>query len=123
MKGLAVRPTLPDIGAVVRSLLGVLIVAGAALHWGGAGAATAAAGAAAIAGAVALQDSPRGQFRLVVCVSLAMGAAVLLAAWFGPYGPVFAELVAAWCFGAGMAWAISANAGLVAAAAAALLVV
>jgi uncharacterized membrane protein YccC len=123
MKGLAVRPTLPDIGAVVRSLLGVLIVAGAALHWGGAGAATAAAGAAAIAGAVALQDSPRGRFRLVVCVSLAMGAAVLLAAWFGRYGLVFAELVAAWCFGAGMAWAVSANAGLVAAAATALLVV
>jgi uncharacterized membrane protein YccC len=123
MKGLAVRPTLPDIGAVVRSLLGVLIVAAAALHWGGAGVATAAAGAAAIAGAVALQDSPRGQFRLVVCVSLAMGAAVLLAAWFGRYGLVFAELVAAWCFGAGMAWAVSANAGLVAAAATALLVV
>ena len=90
MKGLAVRPTLPDIGAVVRSLLGVLIVAGAALHWGGAGTATAAAGAAAIAGAVALQDSPRGRFRLVVCVALAMGAAVLLAASFGRYGLVFA---------------------------------
>lgn len=123
MKGLAVRPTLPDIGAVVRSLLGVLIVAGAALHWGGAGTATAAAGAAAIAGAVALQDSPRGRFRLVVCVALAMGAAVLLAASLGRYGLVFAELVAAWCFGAGMAWAVSADAGLVAAAATALLVV
>jgi uncharacterized membrane protein YccC len=123
MKGLGVRPTLPDIGAVVRSLLGVLIVAGAALHWGGPGAATAAAGAAAIAGAVALQDSPRGQFWLVVCVSLAMGVAVLLAASFAPYGLVFADLVAVWCFGAGMAWAVSANAGLVAAAAAGLLVV
>jgi uncharacterized membrane protein YccC len=123
MKGLAIRPTLPDIGAVVRSLLGVLIVAGAALHWGGAGTATAAAGAAAIAGAVALQDSPRGRFRLVVCVALAMGTAVLIAAWLGRYGLVFAELVAAWCFGAGMAWAVSANAGLVAAAATALLVV
>jgi uncharacterized membrane protein YccC len=123
MKGLAIRPTLPDIGAVGRSLLGVLIVAGAALHWAGAGAAVGAAGAAAIAGAVGLQDSPRGHFRLVGGASLAMGVAVLLAAWLEPYGVVFAALVGAWCFGAGMAWAVGANAGLAAAAVAALLVV
>ncbi len=123
MKGLAIRPTLPDIGAVGRSLLGVLIVAVAALHWAGAGAAIGAAGAAAIAGAVALQDSPRGQFRLVGGASLAMGLAVLLATWLEPYGAMFAALVAAWCFGAGLAWAVSANAGLVGAAVTALLVV
>ena len=123
IKGLALRPTMPDVGAIVRSVLGVLLVAGVALYWVGATAAIAAAGAAAIAGAVALQDSPRGSFRLVVCVSLAMGVAVLLASLTSPYGLLFAVVVAVWGFGAGMTWAVSANAGLVAAAATALLVV
>ena len=123
MKGLSVSPTMPDVGAVVRSLLGVLLMAGVALHWAGATAAIAAAGASAIAGAVALQDSPRGQLRLVVCVSLAMGTAALLAAAAEPYAAVFAVLVALWGFGSGMTWAISVNAGLVAAAAMALLVI
>ena len=123
IKGLAPRPTMPDVGAIVRSVLGVLLVAGVALYWVGANAAIAAAGAAAIAGAVALQDSPRGPSRLVACVSLVMGVAVLLAAIAGPHGPVFAALVAVWSFFAGMAWAVSANVGLVAAAVTALLLV
>jgi uncharacterized membrane protein YccC len=114
---------MPDAGAIVRSVLGVLLVAAAALYWSGADSAIAASGAAAIAGAVALQDSPRGTFRLVACVSLAMGAAVLLGSLAGPYGLLFAALVAVWGFGAGMTWGVSANAGLVAAAAMALLVV
>jgi hypothetical protein len=123
MKGLALRSTTPDMSAIVRSVLGVLLVTAAALYWVGAGAAIAAAGAAAIAGAVALQETPRGPFRLVACVSLAMGAAVLLASLVGPHDLMFAVLVAVWGFGAGMTWAVSANAGLVAAAATALLVV
>ena len=68
MKGLALRSTTPDMSAIVRSVLGVLLVTAAALYWVGAGAAIAAAGAAAIAGAVALQETPRGPFRLVACV-------------------------------------------------------
>lgn len=123
IKGLSVSPTMPDVGAVARSLLAVLLVAGVALHWSGTTAAIAAAGAAAIAGAVALQDSPRGQLRLVVCVSIAMGFAALFAAAAEPYAALFAVLVAAWGFGSGMTWAISANAGLVAGAAMALLVI
>lgn len=123
IKGLSVSPTMPDVGAVTRSLLGVLLVAGVALHWAGTTAAIAAAGASAIAGAVALQDSPRGQLRLVVSVSFAMGFAALFAAAAEPYAALFAALVAVWGFGAGMTWAISANAGLVAAAATALLVI
>ena len=123
VKSLALRPAMPDIGAVLRSLLGVLLVAGAALIWAGSSAAIAGAGAAAIAGAVALQDSPRGQFRLVCAVSLAMAVAVLLAGTLGPYAVPFAFLVAGWGFVSGMAWALGANAGLVAAAAMALLVV
>lgn len=122
MKGLSVSPTMPDVGAVVRSLLGVLVVAGVALHWAGPTAAIAAAGASAIAGAVALQDSPRGQLRLVVWVTIAMGVAALFAAAAEPYAAVFAVLVALWGFASGMTWAISANAGLVAASAMALLV-
>jgi uncharacterized membrane protein YccC len=120
--GLTVHPTVPDIGAVVRSLLGVLVVAAVAVQWGSAGAATAAAGAAAIAGATALQDSPRGPTRLVVGVSIAMGAAVLLGALTAAYPVPLVLAAAAWSFGAGMLWAISANAGLIAVAAAALLV-
>jgi uncharacterized membrane protein YccC len=123
IKGLALRPTMPDLGVLVRSVLGVLLVAGVALYSAGAEAAIATAGAAAIAGAVALQDSPRGPFRLVACVSLATSVAVLLASLAGPYGLLFVALVAVWGFGAGMAWALSANAGLVATAATALLVV
>jgi uncharacterized membrane protein YccC len=113
---------MPDVGGVLRSLLGVLLVAGAGLHWGGTSAATAAAGAAAIAGATALQDSPRGRIVLVMGVSAVMGAAVLLASTFSSYGIVFTAIVVLWCFAAGMAWAVSANAGIIAAAGSALLV-
>ena len=123
IKGLALKPSLPDVGAVSRSLLGVLLVAGATLLWVDGRAAVAAAGGAAIAGAVALQDSPRGRFRLVASVSVLMGLAVLLGSSTGSVTPLFAVIVALWCFAAGMAWAISADAGLVAAAATALLVV
>lgn len=123
MKGLSVSPAMPDVGAVLRSLLGVLVVAGVALQWSGSTAAIAAAGASAIAGAVALQDSPRGQLRLVVCVTVAMSVAAFFAAAAEPYAVPFAVLVALWGFGSGMTWAISANAGVVAAAAMALLVV
>jgi uncharacterized membrane protein YccC len=121
IKGL-VLPTMPDAGGVVRSLLGVLLVAGAGLHWGGPSAAGAAAGAAAIAGATALQDSPRGRLPLVVGVTAVMGAAVLLASTFSSFGPLFTAVVALWCFAAGTAWAVSANAGVIAAAGSALLV-
>ena len=114
---------MPDVGAVVRSVLGVLVVSGVAFYLGGASAAMAAAGAAAVAGAVALQDSPRGQLRLVVCVSFAMGVAVLLTGLMDPFAVLFVALVAGWGFAAGMMWAIGANAGLIAAAATALLVV
>ncbi|HYJ56710.1 MAG TPA: FUSC family protein, partial [Mycobacterium sp.] len=71
IKGLTL-PAVPDLAAVLRSLIGVVAVAMIALHWGAPGSATAAAGAAAIAGAAALQDSPRGRIPLVVAVSLLM---------------------------------------------------
>ena len=119
---MVLRPTMPDMGGVVRSLLGVLLVAGAGLHWGGASAAGAAGGAAAIAGATALQDSPRGRLPLVMGVSAVMGIAVLLASTFSSYGLAFTAVVALWCFAAGTAWAVSANAGVIAAAGSALLV-
>lgn len=126
IRGLALQPTWPYAGEVARSLLGVLIAVAAALWWApestSVGAAIAAGGSAAIAGATALQDSPHGRLPLVVGVSLGMGAAVLLGSLTSPYSALFVVVVALWCFAAGLLWAVSANAGLVASAASALLV-
>jgi len=77
LKGLTL-PVVPDLAAVLRSLGGVGAVAMAALQWGSPGSATAAAAAAAIAGATALQDSPRSRIPLVVAVSFGLGFSVLL---------------------------------------------
>ena len=99
-----------------------MLAAAAGLHWGSAGAATAAAGAAAIAGAAALQDTPRGPLPLVGAMSIQMGAAVFLGTSTSSYGVLFVLVAAAWCFVAGLQWAVSTNAGLIAAAAGALLV-
>ncbi|TPG33671.1 FUSC family protein [Mycolicibacterium hodleri] len=122
MKGLPQSISAPDLGALGRSLLGVMVAAGVGLHWGSGGAATAAAGAAAIAGAAALQDSPRGPLRMVVSISVPMAAAVLLGTSTSSDGVLFVLVATAWCFVAGMQWALSANAGLIAAATGALLV-
>ncbi len=116
------RPSWPYIGEVARSLLGVVVAVAVALHWGSSAAAIAAGGSAAIAGATALQDGPRGRIHLVIAVSLGMGAAVFVGALSSPHSVIFVVVVAIWCFGAGMVWALGANAGLVAAAATALLV-
>ena len=113
----ALRPTTPDIGAVARSLLGVLAMAALALASATGAAAVWAAGAGVIAGAIAMQDSPGGRVQLVVIVSLQMGAAVLVGALTSAYSVVFIVVVAVWCFAAGMQWALGGNAGLVAAAA------
>lgn len=121
-KGPPLRLNLPDLGAAARSLIGVLAAAGAGLHWGSAGAATAAAGAAAIAGAAALQDSPRGPLRLVVAMSVPLGAAVLVGTSTSPSSVLFVLAATVWAFFAGMQWAVSTSAGLIATAACALLV-
>jgi uncharacterized membrane protein YccC len=119
----ALRQTTPDVGAVSRSMLGVLAVVAVAMTSGSPSAAVWAAGAAAIAGAIALQDSPAGRVPLVVVVSLQMGAVVLLGALTAFYSVVFIAVVAVWCFAAGMQWALGSRPGLVAAATAALLVI
>jgi uncharacterized membrane protein YccC len=118
----ALRVTTPDVGAVARSLLGVLAMAAVALA-ASPSAAVWAAGAAAIAGAIAMQDSPAGRVQLVIIVSLQMGAVVFLGALTASYNVVFLCVVAVWCFAAGMQWALGGNPGLVAAAATGLLVV
>lgn len=123
IKGLARRQYLTDPGAVIRSLLGVLVVAAVGLSTVGAAGATAAAGAAAIAGATALRDSPRGRIPMVIGVSLALGVAVLLGAATSAHSVLFAVVVAVWCFWAGMTWAAGSNPGLIAAAASGLLVI
>ncbi len=119
----ALRLNTPDAGAVARSLLGVLAVAAVALYWNSPTAAVWAAGAATIAGAIALQDSPGGRVPLVIVVSLEMGAAVFLGTLTAPHDFVFIGAVGLWCFAAGMQWALGGNAGLVAAAASAMLVI
>src|SRR5690349_3361231 len=119
----ALRQTTPDIGAVSRSLLGVLAIAAVALASASPAAAVWATGAAAIAGAIAMQDSPAGRVSLVIVVSLELGAVVFLGAVTASYAPVFIAAVAIWCFGAGMQWALGSKPALVAAAGAALLVI
>lgn len=119
----ALRQTTPDIGAVSRSLLGVLAIVAVALASASPSAAVWASGAAAIAGAIAMQDSPAGRVPMVIFVSLELGAVVFLGALTAPYSAVFIAVVAIWCFAAGMQWALGSKPGLVAAASAALLVV
>src|SRR4051812_23751665 len=119
----ALRQTTPDIGAVSRSLLGVLAIAAVALASASPSAAVWASGAAAIAGAIAMQDSPAGRVPLVIVVSLQLGAAVFLGAVTASYDAVFLAVVAIWCLAAGMQWALGSKPGLVAAGSAALLVI
>lgn len=119
----ALQLTTPDVGSVSRSMLGVLAVVAVAVASGFPSAAIWAAGAAAIAGAISLQDSPAGRVPLVIVVSLQMGVVVLLGALTASYSAVFTAVVAVCCFAAGMQWALGSNAGLVAAATAALLVI
>ncbi len=85
----ALRLTTPDVGAVARSMLGVLAMAAVALASASPSAAVWAAGAAAIAGAIAMQDSPAGRVPLVIVVSLQMGAVVFLGALTASYNVVF----------------------------------
>ncbi len=117
------RATVPDGGAVARSLLGVAAVAVPALHWGSGTAAVWATGAGAIAGAIALQDSPRFRFPLAVAAAAEMGLAVLLGALSSAYVVLFVAVVAGWCFAAGLRWSLGGQTGLVASATAALLVI
>ncbi len=119
----ALRVNLPGNGAVARSLLGVLVLATAALLWGPAGAATSTAAAGAIAGAIALQDNPLGRIPIVLGVSVELGVAALAGGLSAAYSVVFVVVVALWCFFAGMQWAVGAPAGLIAGAAGVLLVI
>ncbi len=119
----ALRPPSPDVGAVVRSLLGVLAMAVLALAVDSGAAAVWAAAAGVICASIALQDSPGGRVQLVVIVAVQMGAAVLVGALTSAYTVIFVAVVAVWCLGAGMQWALGNNAGLVAAAGTALLII
>lgn len=119
----ALRPTMPDVGAVTRSLLAALAMAAIALLWDSGPTAVWVMGAAAITGAIALQDSPGGRISLVIVVSVELSAAVFLGALTASHNFVFVVVAALWCFGAGLQWAVGSNAGLVGAAAGALLVI
>lgn len=121
-RGPALPQSWPYIGEVARSLVGVLLAVAAALHWGSPAAAVAAGGTAAIAGATALQDSAVRRLPMVVVVSAGLGVAVLLGHLSAPYALIFLPVVLLWSLGAGLLWALSAQAGLAAAAGAALMV-
>lgn len=124
--GFALRPSWPYVGELARSLGGVLLAVALALYCasftGAAAAALAAGGSAAVAGATALQDSPRWRLPLVTGVSFGLGAAVLVGRLTSPHSALFVVTVTLWCLAAGMAWGVSQNAGLVVAAATTLLV-
>ncbi len=119
----ALRPPTPDIGAAARSLLAVAAMAILALAVDTGAAAVWAAGAGVVCASIALQDSPGGRVQLVVIVALQMGGAVLVGSLTSAYTLVFIAVVAVWCFASGMQWALGNNAGLVAAAGSALLVI
>ena len=89
----ALSPTTPDIGAVARSMLGVLAMVAVALAVDSGAAALWVAGAAAIAGAIGLQDSPSGRVPLVIVVSVQMSAAVFLGALAAPHAVMFIAVV------------------------------
>lgn len=118
-----VRLTTPGTGAVVRSLVGVLVLTALALYGISPAAAMWTAGAGIIAGAIALQDTPGRRLPIVLIASAEVVAAAVLGSLTTSHDVVFVALVAAWCFVAGMQWALGANAGFVAAAAAGLLVI
>lgn len=119
----ALRPAMPEPGAVTRSLIGVLAIASLALLWDSGVTAVWVAGAGAVAGAVALQDSPGGRIARVLVVATQLSAAVFLGALLSSYNVLFVVALALWCFGAGLQWAVGNNAGLVAAAGGALLAI
>lgn len=118
-----VRLTTPGIGAVSRSLLGVLAMTFLALHWVSPVVAMWTAGAGIVTGAIALQDVPGRRLPIVVIASVEVGVAVLLGALSTAHDALFVAVVAGWSLIAGLQWALGANAGFVAAAAAAMLVI
>lgn len=119
----ALRLSTPDVGAVARSLIGTLVLTVLALYAISTTAAMWTLGAGVIAGAIALQRSPGGRVPLVVTASVELAAVVLLAVLSGAHSALFIVVVGLWCFAAGMQWSLGANAGLVASAASALLVI
>src|ERR1044072_8915296 len=108
----ALNPPTPDIGAVVRSLFGVLAMAILALAIDSGAAPVWTAGGGIICGAIALQESPGGPGQLVVIVALQMGGAVLVGALTSAYTIVFIIVVAVWSLAAGRQWALGGHAGL-----------
>ncbi|MGK2903288.1 MAG: FUSC family protein [Mycobacterium sp.] len=120
---LCVRLTLCDVGTVARSVAGVLAIVLLAASVSSIAVAVSAGAASIVAGASALHDSPRSRFPTVVVISVEMAVAVLLGALTQGNSIAFLAVVALWCVAAGMHWAISANAGLVAAAGAALMLI
>ncbi|OBF11376.1 FUSC family protein [Mycobacterium sp. ACS4331] len=122
LRALALRPPWPYVGEVTRSLLGILLSVLVALEIGSAAGAIAAGLSGAIAGAIALQDSPRGRLPLVVSASAAMALAAFVGELAAPHPALYVPTAVLWCLAAGMAWAVSANVGLVAASSSILLV-
>ncbi|MDG4666834.1 FUSC family protein [Mycobacterium sp. 236(2023)] len=122
LKGLALKPLLPDLAALLRCLIGVVVVAVVAVKWGPAGSVTAVVASSAIAGATAFQDSPRSRVPFVYLVSTLSALAVLLGALTSSLTALLVVVVALWCFGTAMLWSHGPNAGLIGAASAALLV-
>ncbi|MGP4056276.1 FUSC family protein [Mycobacterium sp. 4D054] len=122
IRGLVLRWAMPDLAAVLRSLLCVAVVAVAAVQWGPPGAVTPVVGAAAVTCATALQDRPRGRVTVLLLVSAVTGTAVALGTLTAGFSPVFVAVAALWCFFASMLWTLGANAGLIGAASVALVV-
>ncbi|CAN5440689.1 FUSC family protein [soil metagenome] len=114
------RPSWPDADEAARSLLGVLLAVAVALEFATPVAAIAAGASAAITGAVAVKND--GSALSTLGIAALMGVAASVGTLAAAHSPVFVVVIALWSLGAGMLWAVSGDAGLVAAAATALLV-
>ncbi|MHA0287452.1 FUSC family protein [Mycobacterium sp. C3-094] len=117
------RAALPEAAPVLRSVVVTVAAALCAIRWGPAGSATAVAGASAIAAVVALTQDPRGRTLRVLVVSIVMGVAILVGTAASTLFAIFVVAVGAWCALAALAWVWGAQAGLVASASGALLIV
>ncbi|MFI9330607.1 FUSC family protein [Kitasatospora sp. NPDC052868] len=113
--GLTLDRTLTDPKRAVRGAVAVALVLFPTLALGGPALATSAAMGAFIAGTATFQRSFRPRATLAVAAGIGLGTSTFLGYLAVGVPGGFPVLLAAWAFGAGLAWSIGPTAGVVAA--------